>query len=461
MPCSPRNIYHENGQTVLRWSIIEKALSSPIDTIEDYIKAVITYNGRFTDSWNFKHLEAALHLQPSYAPLLPKIADLALKLPNLIPQPIPLLQKNQETSLTLSQYQVACLLANAFYCTFPHRNARSRDSEYANYPFINFGTFMSKGFRNTTKSTDHKVLCILHYFHRIFSTNEPPRGVVTYTRRCLDKTIPFAYSNVPIKSVAFGVSSTCLIEDAGPDTIQVNFANRFLGGGVLRGGCVQEEILCCIRPELLIGLLFFESMESNEALIIEGTERYSRYTGYGNTFKWAGDFNEALDAKNTRDEQGRWKGAVVAIDAIPFNKTEPQFDIAPIRRELNKAYAGFSDDLAPYRPLPKVVVSGNWGCGAFGGNKELKCLIQLMACAHAGKSLAYCTFSDDKFAKRALEIYEALCSSSCTIEQLWNILITLDVPRLNNRTINIFEMVMEKLSSMATSASPLPTSPST
>lgn len=80
----------------------------------------------------------------------------------------------------------------------------------------------------------------------------------------------------------------------------MNFANRFLGGGVLRGGCVQEEILCCIRPELLIGLLFFESMESNEALIIEGAERYSRYSGYGNTFKWAGDFNEALDAKNTR-----------------------------------------------------------------------------------------------------------------------------------------------------------------
>ncbi|KAM3173628.1 hypothetical protein ACTXT7_012137 [Hymenolepis weldensis] len=465
MPCSPRNIYHENGQPVLRWSIIEKALSSPIDTVEDFIKAVITYNARFIDSWNFKHLEGALQMQPSYSLLLSKIADLALRLPNLISQanflPIPLLQKNQEISLTLSQYQVACLLANAFYCTFPHRNARSRASEYANYPFINFGTFMSKGFRNTTKSTDHKVLCILHYFHRIFSTDEPPRGVVTYTRRCLDKTVPFAYSNVPIKSVAFGVSSTCLIEDAAPDTIQVNFANRFLGGGVLRGGCVQEEILCCIRPELLIGLLFFEAMESNEALIIEGTERYSRYTGYGNTFKWAGDFNEALDAKNTRDEQGRWKGAIVAIDAIPFNKTKPQFDIESIQRELIKAYAGFSDDLAPYRPLPKVVVSGHWGCGAFGGNKELKCLIQLMACALAGKSLAYCTFSDDKFAKRALEIYEALCSSSCTIEQLWNMLITPDVPWLNNRTISIFEMVMEKLSSMDTSASPLPTSPPT
>ncbi len=83
-------------------------------------------------------------------------------------------------------------------------------------------------------------------------------------------------------------------------SFQVNFANRFLGGGVLRGGCVQEEILCCFRPEVLIGRLFAECLDKHEALIIEGAERFSRYTGYSNNFKWAGDFNEAVDAKNTR-----------------------------------------------------------------------------------------------------------------------------------------------------------------
>lgn len=79
-------------------------------------------------------------------------------------------------------------------------------------------------FRNNAKSTDHKVLCILHYFHRIFSTDEPPQGTVTYTRRCLDKSPPFAYSDIPFKSIAFGVSSTCLIEDAGSNSIQVIFS---------------------------------------------------------------------------------------------------------------------------------------------------------------------------------------------------------------------------------------------
>ncbi|VDK34806.1 unnamed protein product [Taenia asiatica] len=351
LPCSPQNLYYENT-------------------------AVLSYNASFVDSWNFDHLSAALQIEPRYLQLLPKIAGLALKLPHLITRPIPLLLRSQEASVSLSQLQIACLLANAFYCTFPYRNTRSNQSEYSNFPFINFGVLMSRGYGDLSRSTDHKVLCILHYFSRIFS-GDPPGGIVTYTRRRLNQPPDFVSSEAKFKSIAFGVSSTCLIEDADPETLQVNFANRFLGGGVLHGGCVQEEILCCIRPEILAGLLFIEAMDDHEALIIEGAERFSRYTGYGATFKWAGDFNEAVDGKNARDKDDRWMGAITAIDALPFATGIPQFEGKYIRRELDKAYCGFTDLLAPYRALPNVVVSGHWGCGAFNGDRELKC--ELMA----------------------------------------------------------------------------------
>ena len=33
------------------------------------------------------------------------------------------------------------------------------------------------------------------------------------------------------------------IEDAEYNTLKVDFANKMLGGGVLSGGCVQEEII--------------------------------------------------------------------------------------------------------------------------------------------------------------------------------------------------------------------------
>ena len=45
-------------------------------------------------------------------------------------------------------------------------------------------------------------------------------------------------------------------------------------------------------------------------------------------------------------------------------------------------------------------------------------LIQLMACAQAGKSLAYCTFSDAEFSRKALHVFEVLCSSACTVGRL-------------------------------------------
>lgn len=45
---------------------------------------------------------------------------------------------------------------------------------------------------------------------------------------------------------------------------------RFIGGGVLNTGCVQEEIRFVICPELLVTCLFSEVMEGNEALVITG-----------------------------------------------------------------------------------------------------------------------------------------------------------------------------------------------
>jgi len=36
-------------------------------------------------------------------------------------EPIPFLEKQQDRVIMLSQKQIACLLANAFFCTFPGR----------------------------------------------------------------------------------------------------------------------------------------------------------------------------------------------------------------------------------------------------------------------------------------------------------------------------------------------------
>ncbi|KAF9976273.1 hypothetical protein BGZ75_000279, partial [Mortierella antarctica] len=54
---------------------------------------------------------------------LPRMQALALRLPELIPKKIPFLTMQKDSAITLSQEQIACLLANAFFNTFPCRNA--------------------------------------------------------------------------------------------------------------------------------------------------------------------------------------------------------------------------------------------------------------------------------------------------------------------------------------------------
>lgn len=58
------------------------------------------------------------------------------------------------------------------------------------------------------------------------------------------------------------------IEDSGGHTLQVCFASKNLGGGVLGDGCGKEEIRFLLCPELLIAQLVMADMEDNEAVIV-------------------------------------------------------------------------------------------------------------------------------------------------------------------------------------------------
>ena len=51
---------------------------------------------------------------------------------------------------------------------------------------------------------------------------------------------------------------------------QADFANKFIGGGVLGAGCVQEEIRFMINPEMILSRLFTEMLERNECLVMTG-----------------------------------------------------------------------------------------------------------------------------------------------------------------------------------------------
>ncbi|KAF9094463.1 hypothetical protein BGX29_009487 [Mortierella sp. GBA35] len=302
--------------------------------------------------------------------------------------------------------------------------AKDQRPSFPRYPSINFSSlFYSDDIRNPCTSTNAaKLRCILHYFDRVLQ--QMPSGVVTFHRQVLNEAVTldasemlnqapfFRYSNVRIES------DSPLEDDAPLGALQLDFANKVIGGGVLGRGAVQEEIRFAICPELIVSRLFTQMLQSNEALLIKGAERFSNYNGYANTFEWHSNHIDTTP----RDKLGRRRTEICAIDALPF-KSGPQrldqFCESAVLRELNKAIAGFrrspitSSDWGLCQgevPSPRgdLIATGNWGCGAFGGHLQLKFLIQLLAasvCAaysrvddgdDLGRDLIYFTYGLDE-----------------------------------------------------------------
>ena len=155
------------------------------------------------------------------------------------------------------------------------------------------------------------------------------------------------------------------------------------------------------------------------------TIQYSDYQGYGYNFSYK---NSLIDGK-TPIKMHR----IIAIDALPGGSSWFSFFnndkiIQDINRDLHKAFVGFSltDFGVEKNDLKKTIATGNWGCGAFGGNHELKFIQQWIAASFAGiEKLDYFTFNDNKMInveknfqkiknkfKSAKDLYNALISIS-------------------------------------------------
>ncbi|KAF9185691.1 hypothetical protein BGZ50_002914 [Haplosporangium sp. Z 11] len=472
---------------------------------------------------------------------LPRMQTLALRLPELIKKPIPFLKQQQDAAVTLSQEQIACLLANAFFNTFPCRNSpykrgrkkkpalkrgnsgadtnqqkqqhEDEDDESEDHsdeeekpkgkhlkggsgrggrggrgghhtqqsrggkkgahatprpqrrhratgraalfefiedsdpssssaisqklsanmenltvqdnkdkerewvpkmPSINFiSMFWNEENRTPCTITQAaKLRCILHYFDRV--TTEMPTGTVTFHRQVLKKPV-YLSPDERLSQDAFcfrkvTVDATRPLEEAPSGALQLDFANKNIGGGTLEKGAVQEEIRFMICPELIISRLFTQQLEANEAVLIKGAERYSNYIGYSKTFEWFSDHRDPTP----RDKLGRRMTEICAIDARPFKSRASrldQFEKHYILREVNKAIAGFRispinasewglakeakiDDTSsasatstlPQSALTghRPIATGNWGCGAFGGHLQLKFVLQWIAASLCG-----------------------------------------------------------------------------
>jgi hypothetical protein len=211
-------------------------------------------------------------------------------------------------------------------------------------------------------------------------------------------------------------------KDDVPQALHADFANAFVGGGVLMGLTASEEVTFTVCPELLVSMLFCERMLDYEAIVIAGAQRWARHTGYGSSFACGGMADGACEAA-ALDGLMRRPMHMVAMDALEAcGDGSAQFEQAAMRRELLKALVAFRGDEAEAEGGGRLrpVATGNWGCGTFGGDPQLKFLLQWMACSVAGREMVYFTHGDSRIQPQVDAVVEVL--SGRTVGEVWRLL---------------------------------------
>jgi len=115
--------------------------------------------------------------------------------------------------------------------------------------------------------------------------------------------------------------------------LRFDFANEIVGGGSLAYGCVQEEIMFTICPELTVSRLMCPRMQPGESIVIVGTEQFSVPEGYAFGLRYGGPY----DDPTPRDEQGRLQSFVAALDALDLRGQSKVQQSEPTTHLINMA----------------------------------------------------------------------------------------------------------------------------
>lgn len=159
------------------------------------------------------------------------------------------------------------------------------------WPSTYFDAILSSSPGQSAFST---ALCIMQYFvsvHSSLSASQPLSSDASFVvlHRCalapsssLRRADAWTKMQTPLCPIT--ISRGSLDPKICDGHVVVDFANKVIGGGVLEGGNVQEEIIFSKHPEAIVSCLLCEQMYKTESIMIYGARCFSETEGYGGSF---------------------------------------------------------------------------------------------------------------------------------------------------------------------------------
>ena len=241
--------------------------------------------------------------------------------------------------------QVLVLLSHMVLCSLPVTGVRQ------NYCWSSLQPWLTRD--------SGPALAYLSCLAQLFSQHRPGHSaeldsqLITFTRLgCQTSDLPdWIESSAPLISLDTRCPSS-IGRQLGQE-VELDFANKDIGFGP---GGTQEEILFGMTPEACPAVLLSPTLLDRESLLISGVERTGDWAGYGWDVKYLGP----------GDRKCRTILCLDALEVEPGASARQQAGGQQLWRELAKCLTGFRACQG------RVLATGAWGCGAFGGNKDVK-----------------------------------------------------------------------------------------
>jgi poly(ADP-ribose) glycohydrolase len=403
------------------WDILYAILKPKIASISaliDQLETIsITLRGKAATDYGF--LQTFLESDwPSkerlFTHVWPGVISLALEMPVLFPEgSLPVLSQDNPR-VVLSRRQVACLVVHQFLCSLPAQPWVTDSS-------VDFSIWFSNH-SPSPKITQAYLYALFTYFERLVdeTRNGSSSAIlecpidewpITFTLRSLDEdAAPFDefYDTelLPLHIIRLDEASTDPAVLGLPSGACVISANKNVGFGSTG---TQEETHVGSSPEACVAVLITPTLRDLEVLIVQGVEAMITINGYGRQARLGRILKADYNCSSISESMWRQR-TMLFMDAIEldmYDATELIPDLLPgnVDRELRKAYTAFSyraSELGRYTEI----YTGLWGCGAFGGNWQIKSIIQWCAASMAGVPLRFAVSGEvqREFADR-LEVF--------------------------------------------------------